>query len=576
MSGTFETRFDLQEFPFDAQVMTVKAVAFRIPQAVLIPGDNGAPDEHVPFPTRIQLVRGTCKLYSAGFVQSDAWRLHNDLIIRQGRTRPDYHDDGVQQMTLEIAVVVSRKPSFYLFEVALPAFLVVVLSFASFFFRCGQLYERLTISLTMVLTQMTLKFLVSQYIPATSYLTYLDKYIVVCFAYLFLVSVQNLASFIVNMLANPDDFEDTDAAAARRFNTVSGSVLAGVFMLFQIFAFGFSRYMRWKQAVIIEDEYVDTTMEDCPSLTAPPAGGSGAQQQKRATKKRRNSFIAGVASLVFKDADSALKRAEAELEKEAAAAAAAAAAVGGGNQTAKARRASQGPEAMLSALTAQNAYSKSQSRSSRSRKNSLSGAEAALAAMQAQAYVNSLAAGDKEATERIRRRSLDGMEAVQAALNAQQAVAAAEAAKSKMASTDGGMANGTLTAAVAAAVAAVAAAPSAASPVASPRQASSAVAAAAAPSPSSNLVRNPLFNNTEGAAPVAAAAVAVVQPAPQPMGPTPTKSTGSLAAPTISQLAAASTTTTAPPPPAASPIKSPSPRSYSIDLKFEEKSNGDL
>lgn len=47
------------QFPYDAQVLRLRANLFRIPQAVLIPADpsQGLPEELVPFPTRIQLVR---------------------------------------------------------------------------------------------------------------------------------------------------------------------------------------------------------------------------------------------------------------------------------------------------------------------------------------------------------------------------------------------------------------------------------------------------------------------------------------------------------------------------------------
>ena len=53
--------------------------------------------------------------------------------------------------------------------------------------------DRLSVTLTLMLTAVAYKFIVASALPQVSYLTSLDTYVLVCFLFLFLISVENVA-----------------------------------------------------------------------------------------------------------------------------------------------------------------------------------------------------------------------------------------------------------------------------------------------------------------------------------------------------------------------------------------------
>lgn len=111
----------------------------------------------------------------------------------------DRSDEGVSYATLNIFVTLSRRPGFYLWSVALPLALLVLLAFISVFMPISDLDNRLQITLTLLLTFVAFKIVVSQYVPAPSYQTWLDMYVTQGFVFLFLLAVlQNYAPYMLD------------------------------------------------------------------------------------------------------------------------------------------------------------------------------------------------------------------------------------------------------------------------------------------------------------------------------------------------------------------------------------------
>jgi len=86
---------------------------------------------------------------------------------------------------------IQRSPVFYIWQVVLPVFIVGSLSLIAFAFPVDELDSRLSINLTLVLTSMVFKNLVSSFIPKISYLTLLDAYVNFSFVLLVLVAFEN-------------------------------------------------------------------------------------------------------------------------------------------------------------------------------------------------------------------------------------------------------------------------------------------------------------------------------------------------------------------------------------------------
>ena len=76
----------------------------------------------------------------------------------------------------------------------LPMFMLVVMSASSFFIEAKEIQDRLSASLTLVLTAVAYKYNVVQTVPPIGHLTWLDKYNIMCFFFLFLVVAENCAA----------------------------------------------------------------------------------------------------------------------------------------------------------------------------------------------------------------------------------------------------------------------------------------------------------------------------------------------------------------------------------------------
>lgn len=75
----------LSTFPFDTQLLKVRAILYACPQRV-----NGRPPAR-----RIQFQAGKSEVYPEGFIQSNAYTIDDEIILMQGRTRP-LHEDCVE------------------------------------------------------------------------------------------------------------------------------------------------------------------------------------------------------------------------------------------------------------------------------------------------------------------------------------------------------------------------------------------------------------------------------------------------------------------------------------------------
>lgn len=154
-------------------------------------------------------------IYKENFVQSDSWRTNYDNIeLRQGHTFHNRDEAGLSFTTMRIVMEIERKFGFYFWNIVFPTFILVDLSFVSFLFQEKDLTDRLTVTLTLILTMFALKFAVSQYIPPTNYLTLLDRYIVTSYIMLALVALQNVICRMID-----------DGHSANIFNRVTAIMI---------------------------------------------------------------------------------------------------------------------------------------------------------------------------------------------------------------------------------------------------------------------------------------------------------------------------------------------------------------
>ncbi|KAG1680418.1 hypothetical protein FOA52_015509 [Chlamydomonas sp. UWO 241] len=102
-----------------------------------------------------------------------------------------------QEAVFDIVLIVRRRPLFYLVNIALPVWCIMLFSFISFRFGEAELGARLQVMLTMVLTLVAFKLSVStaKYVPITNRINLMDRFMIAAFLVVALVALQNFLTF---------------------------------------------------------------------------------------------------------------------------------------------------------------------------------------------------------------------------------------------------------------------------------------------------------------------------------------------------------------------------------------------
>ncbi|KAG1681016.1 hypothetical protein FOA52_009976 [Chlamydomonas sp. UWO 241] len=105
--------------------------------------------------------------------------------------------DNEPKFGVKIVLITERRPPFYVLNIALPVWCIVLFAFISFQFDAAELGEHLQVTLTMVLTLVAFKLSVStaKYVPITSNMTLMDWFMVAAFVVVALVALQNFLAF---------------------------------------------------------------------------------------------------------------------------------------------------------------------------------------------------------------------------------------------------------------------------------------------------------------------------------------------------------------------------------------------
>ncbi|KAL7536189.1 hypothetical protein ACHAWF_005395 [Thalassiosira exigua] len=165
IEGDFFERFELQNFPMDAQDLTITvsvncATEGPVPVEFTLEPIPGAPPP--------QLAADT-----VNFAYSDIWDINpclaaevTDVGANAERRFPAVH----------LRACVARKPNFVLMNVAFPSAVISLLSLLTFFVSMEALGGRLNHSITLLLTVVAFKYTSAAYLPQISYWTLVDKY----------------------------------------------------------------------------------------------------------------------------------------------------------------------------------------------------------------------------------------------------------------------------------------------------------------------------------------------------------------------------------------------------------------
>ncbi|XP_072180076.1 cys-loop ligand-gated ion channel-like [Diadema setosum] len=177
MRGTFKSKMRLKDFPFDYQNLTIELMSDWPKEVIEFRKDMTQKDS----------------VRTDTFTGDQEWELMQH--VNAAPVKEEIMSSGaVNKYPLyNITLNVKRKPSYYMWNVALIMFLITPLAFTSFAVDWEAPGDRLSVTLTLLLTAVAFKFVVSQSLPNTSYQTLLDYYVLWCMVFLCLVVVQNAA-----------------------------------------------------------------------------------------------------------------------------------------------------------------------------------------------------------------------------------------------------------------------------------------------------------------------------------------------------------------------------------------------
>jgi len=221
ITATFAEQFELQRFPFDAQDLTLfisSSTMFEICQFVPISLFYTVRDfsgrKLRDYPNLYCSARGfgivtLCTKFST---ISSEWIVEDPIV--------DIHTDTFS--TINIRLKVKRKPEVYIIRMVLPMALVTLGSCAAFFIDLHQEGERLNYGFSTVLTAVVYQLVIYNELPQIPYMTLLDKYILVCFIYMFCIVIETGSMKMIREIDEEwkDYVEYMDAAIAWGFISI--------------------------------------------------------------------------------------------------------------------------------------------------------------------------------------------------------------------------------------------------------------------------------------------------------------------------------------------------------------------
>ncbi|XP_046549865.1 cys-loop ligand-gated ion channel-like [Haliotis rubra] len=171
IKGKFFEKLELQDFPFDIQDLSI-----------LITSESPPTDVEL-----VELNSTVSHVNVDSFVDQQEWGLY-DFVVGEKRLMPnEYSSVKYKRPGFIFRCCAVRRVGYFTWNIMLVIAMISSLSFAAFSVDRELPQRRLQLSFTLILTMVTFKFVASQSVPKLSYLTYLDRYILLSMSFLFLV-----------------------------------------------------------------------------------------------------------------------------------------------------------------------------------------------------------------------------------------------------------------------------------------------------------------------------------------------------------------------------------------------------
>lgn len=209
IEGEFFEQFELRSFPFDAQDLTVTVSI------------NCATEGPVPVEFAIAESNAQLGVDTTNFAFGDIWELSPSIT-------PELTTVGATSKrrfpAVHLRACVSRRPGFVVLNVALPTTAIAFLAVTTFFVDVALPHTRIDLSVTILLTSIALKYATAAYLPQISYLTLVDRFVLLCNTMVFL---STLLHALLGMLQDWFDVADETLELVNKVSCLG----AGIFWL---------------------------------------------------------------------------------------------------------------------------------------------------------------------------------------------------------------------------------------------------------------------------------------------------------------------------------------------------------
>ena len=181
--GTFKELLDITHFPFDYQPLTLTLTTSWTWEFVNLQKDYETHDN----------------IRTWNFTGKNEWKLEPHVLTESSYTcREPAASDNIFPI-YQVKMHALRKYAYFIYNVALIMDFLSALSFTSYTVDASNPGERIQISLTLLLTAVALKYVVNAFVPQVPYPTLLDKFIICCMSFQFLVAVENALAAIIHI-----------------------------------------------------------------------------------------------------------------------------------------------------------------------------------------------------------------------------------------------------------------------------------------------------------------------------------------------------------------------------------------
>jgi hypothetical protein len=178
---TFDENLNLRLFPFDRQLLEVQFVLKGVVEILPFTSDIGKPES-------------LCDHMGSGvmaMIQGSSWQLIRVEVLSEQQSESDH-----PECTASLTLFAERSSFFYVINFGVVLFLLLCCALGVVRIDRRELADRMGVTINLLLTLVAFKFVMTSYIPPTSYLTLMDKYMLLTISLLALIIFENFTASV--------------------------------------------------------------------------------------------------------------------------------------------------------------------------------------------------------------------------------------------------------------------------------------------------------------------------------------------------------------------------------------------